>query len=180
MSPKYISIPGIDLKPTEQLTIKPNVKKTNTTILSTGFDLGFKLVNNTGRNALIKQIILPIKEIRNSNYYLKLDFYELTDNKNDITSKKINGDSQFIPVASLQSGNNAISLDEKIALPKEGVLLSMRIIENIGKYSDRVTNPVIVFYHDKVFGNTYFYNSKHIWEEFKSNPKIAIGLVLLQ
>lgn len=178
LSPQFVSIEEIDLKKKKELIMQPDFKKNNTTLLPAGIDIGFTLSNKSGKDAVIKQLILPIKEIKNNNYYLKVDFYTLPRNT---SSKKINGASLFIPVSSLKKRNNIIDMDEKIPFPKEGILISFRIIENIGKYSNKITTPVIVFYNEKNGGNTYFLNNKEIWEKVTMKvPQISLGFVLLQ
>ena len=138
------------------------------------------LVNHSQQNSFIKQLILPVKEVVDNNYYLKLDFYEITDS--GMPGDQINRNSQFFPAASLRKGTNLIALEEKISFPKEGVLLSIKIVENIGNYSNTGGSPVIIFYNNKNRTDVYALNDKTLkWEKFPHSLfVIAVGMIILQ
>lgn len=183
LNPKTIEINEINLNQKKEYLIK-NKKKNNSTIeVGNTFMTGKIITNPFNKDVLIKDLIIPIhKNWGNKNDLLVINFHSINKENGEIQKNPYKENEIIVKLSDIKSKNNVIRIsDKKIILPPNGILVSFKIVKEIGKENLLNENKTLTIYKSATNENLYIFDIKsNKWILLKNAPAYAISLNILQ
>src|SRR5690606_951415 len=131
------------------------------------------------KDGIIKSLMVPIKKIyENKAAILVIKFYSISNEV--IENEPIENSSIIININKLNKKENSIDFtDNFVMIPKEGLFISIQVIEEYGSDKIKIDKSSISFINSVQKGSIYFmdvYESK--WKLLSNNTAL-IGLSLI-
>lgn len=179
LSPKVISIPEVHLTKRERKYISAKTKNNSTTVIPLGLEYGFKISNPYNKDGIIKSLMVPIKKIyENKAAILVIKFYSISNEV--IENEPIENSSIIININKLNKKENSIDFtDNFVMIPKEGLFISIQVIEEFGSDKIKIDKPSISFINSVQKGKIYFLDVYERKWKLLSNNTALIGLSLI-
>lgn len=140
----------------QRKTLSAKTKNNSTTLIPLGIEYGFKISNPYNKEGIVKSLIVPIKKIyENKAAILLIKFYNIANE--EIENEPVEHSSIVININKLNRKKNTIDLtDQFLMIPKDGIFISLQVIEESGSDKIKIDKPSISFVNSVEKANIYF------------------------